>query len=154
MTTDQKGNIAEAAIALAATKRGIDVYRPAGEGGRVILDLPRDLLRVQCKCAAREGDVILVRCYSSRRSAGGKLVTRRYFTDEVDAFAAYSQDLDRCFLLPPELWADRRLVHLRIGPTRNNQARRINWADDFDFEARLRALGAVAQLGERLAGSQ
>jgi hypothetical protein len=156
LSTDQKGNIAEAAIALAATRLDIDVYRPVGEGGRydMILDLGRDLLRVQCKWAARAGDVILVRCYSSRRSAGGKLVTRRYSTDEVDAFGAYSRDLDRCFLLPPELWANRRLVQLRIAPTRNNQARRINWADDYDFEARLRALGAVAQLGERLAGSQ
>jgi len=33
LTTDQKGNIAEAAIALAATKLGIDVYWPLGEGG-------------------------------------------------------------------------------------------------------------------------
>jgi hypothetical protein len=30
MTTDQKGAIAEAAIALAAMKLGIDVYRPLG----------------------------------------------------------------------------------------------------------------------------
>jgi hypothetical protein len=34
MTTDQKGAVAEAAIALAAMKLGIDVYRPLGEGGR------------------------------------------------------------------------------------------------------------------------
>ena len=81
-------------------------------------------------------------------------MTRRYTTDEVDAFAAYCADLDRCFLLPPKLWANRRLVQLRIAPTRNNQSPRINWADDFDFAAKLRALGAVAQLGERLAGSQ
>ena len=34
LTTDQKGNIAENAIVLAAVKLGIDVYRPVGEGGR------------------------------------------------------------------------------------------------------------------------
>ena len=41
MTTDQKGAIAEAAIALAAMKLGVDVYRPLGEGGRydLILDV-------------------------------------------------------------------------------------------------------------------
>jgi len=32
LTTDQKGNFAEVAIALAARKLGIDVYWPLGEG--------------------------------------------------------------------------------------------------------------------------
>jgi hypothetical protein len=34
LTTDQKGNIAEAAVALAAVKLGFDVYLPITEGGR------------------------------------------------------------------------------------------------------------------------
>ena len=34
LTSDQKGNIAEAAVVAAAIKLGIDVYRPVGEGGR------------------------------------------------------------------------------------------------------------------------
>jgi hypothetical protein len=34
MTTDQKGAIAETAVAHAAVKLGIDVYRPVVEGGR------------------------------------------------------------------------------------------------------------------------
>ncbi|MGH3084541.1 MAG: hypothetical protein ACRDNP_10895 [Gaiellaceae bacterium] len=34
LTTDQKGVIAETAIAHAATKLGIEVYRPIVEGGR------------------------------------------------------------------------------------------------------------------------
>jgi hypothetical protein len=32
LTTDQKGNVAELAIARAAIELGVDVYRPAGEG--------------------------------------------------------------------------------------------------------------------------
>jgi hypothetical protein len=39
LTTDQKGNIAELAIALAAIKLGLDVYWPLGEGGRCDLIL-------------------------------------------------------------------------------------------------------------------
>jgi hypothetical protein len=155
LSTDQKGNIAETAVMLAALKLGIDVYRPVGEGSRydLILDLGERLLRVQCKWAARYRDAIVVRCYSSRRAAGGKLINRGYTIEEVDAFAAYSPDLDRCFLLPPELWAGRRAVQLRTSPALNNQIRRINWAGNYDFAARLRAFGAVAQLGERVAGS-
>jgi hypothetical protein len=39
MTTDQKGAIAEAAIALAATRLNVDVYKPVAEGGRCDLIL-------------------------------------------------------------------------------------------------------------------
>ncbi len=86
MTTDQKGNIAEAAIALAAIKLGIDVYRPVGE----------------CKWAARQDDVIVVRCYSACRARSGFL-KRIYSCTEIDAFAAYCADLDTCYFLPIEL---------------------------------------------------
>jgi hypothetical protein len=155
LSTDQKGNIAEAAVALSAAKLGFDVYRPITEGGRydLIIDSGERLLRVQCKWAARHGDVIVLRCYSARRSVGGKLINRRYTRAEVDMFAAYSPDLDQCFLLPPKLWEGRRQVHLRISPALNNQARGINWARDFELAVTLGALGAVAQLGERRRGT-
>jgi hypothetical protein len=39
LTTDQKGNIAELAIAFAARKLGIDVDWPLGEGGRYDFDV-------------------------------------------------------------------------------------------------------------------
>jgi PD-(D/E)XK endonuclease len=155
MTTDQKGAIAEAAIALAAMKLGIDVYRPLGEGGRydLILDVGSRLLRVQCKWAASLKQVLVVRCYTFRRTRTGWKKTT-YSADEVDVIAAYSMDLDRCFLIPIELVEKRPTIQLRVSPTLNNQKRRINWADDFDFEATLRRhQGAVAQLGERQSGT-
>jgi PD-(D/E)XK endonuclease len=157
LTTDQKGNIAETSIAAAAVKLGIGVYRPVTEGERydLIFDLGSRLVRVQCKWAAREGEILIVRCYSSRRTVGGKIVTRRYTDHEVDAFAAYCAELDRCYFLPPELWANRRAIHLRLSEARNNQRRGINWASDFEFAATLRrSNGAIAQLGERLDGIQ
>ncbi len=140
---------------LAAVKLGFDVYLPITEGGRydLIIHAGPRLLRVQCKWAGLNGDVIVLRSYSARRSVGGKLINRHYTRDEVDMFAAYSPDLDQCFLLPPELWERRRQVHLRISRTLNNQARGINWAKDFELAATLGALGAVAQLGERQSGT-
>ena len=136
MTTDQKGNIAETAIALQAMKLGLGVYRPVTEGERydLILDTGSHLLRTQCKW-----DVIVIRCCSARRGPGGKLLSRRYTTAEADAFAAYSLDLERCFLLPPNLWVDRREVRLRISPTRNNQAHGVHWAKDYEFAATMAA---------------
>jgi hypothetical protein len=76
-----------------------------------------------------------------------------YVADEVDAIAAYCAPLDRCYFLPLASLTQRRYVQLRLAPTRNNQRRGINWAEDFEFGATLGRLGAVAQLGERRAGS-
>jgi hypothetical protein len=154
VTTDQKGAIAEAAIALAAMKLGVDVYRPLGEGGRydLILDVGSRLLRVQCKWAASHKQVLVVRCYTFRRARTGWKKTT-YSADEVDVVGAYSMELDRCFLIPIAQVEERPTIQLRIAPTLNNQKRRINWADDFDFAATLRRhQGAVAQLGERESG--
>jgi hypothetical protein len=154
MTTDQKGAIAELAIQLAASKLGIEVYRPVAEGGRfdMILAPGSQLIRVQCKWAPRRGDVLVISCRSARRSAEG-FVRRCYTAEEVDAIAAYNLELDRCFLIPIALVENRPGISLRLSPCRNNQQRRVNWADDFDFAATLgRHQGAVAQLGERRDG--
>jgi hypothetical protein len=154
LSTDQKGAIAESAIVHAAIKLGIGVYMPFSDGERcdLILDLGHSLARLQCKWAPLQGNVVLVRAYSSRRTAEG-LRRRRYTAMQIDAIAAYCPDLDRCYYLPGERVVGRSEVVLRIAPSRNNQARRINWAEDFAFERlRFGLPGAVAQLGERCDG--
>jgi PD-(D/E)XK endonuclease len=75
LTTNQKGAIAETAIAAAATKLGIRVLRPLDEGGRydLVFDVAGALLKVQCKWAARKGGVIVLNiCFRSRRSGIGR----------------------------------------------------------------------------------
>jgi PD-(D/E)XK endonuclease len=141
LSTDQKGAIAEAEIAAAAIKLGVGVYRPLMEGGRydLILEVGSLLLRVQCKWARRHYDIVLVRCYSCRRTREG-MIKRCYAASEVDVIAAYCQDIDRCFLLPSDLFDGRSAIQLRLAPARNNQRVGVNWAADFDFDARLEAL--------------
>jgi hypothetical protein len=141
LTTDQKGSVAESAIVHAAIKLGIDVYMPRTDGGRYDLILGRGskLVRVQCKWTPRHGDVVIVRCYSSRRTRNG--ITRRCYTsDEVDVIAAFCPEIDRCFLISPSQFDRRTQLFLRLNPSRNNQRAGINWADDFDFAARLVSL--------------
>jgi hypothetical protein len=154
LTTDQKGNVAEATIVAAAVKLGIDVYRPVGEGGRydMIFEVEGSLLRIQCKWAPRHGDVVVLRCYSSRRNRVG-LVRKKYVAGEFDAFAAYCPDNDSCYFLPYEVVDGLTQVHLRLRPCRNNQNHKIHWAKDYEFAARLGAFGAIAQLGERRRGT-
>ncbi len=142
------------AIAWGAIKLGIDVYKPLSDGTRcdLIFDLAGRLVRVQCKWAARYGDVLIVRCYRNRRTKDG-LLRRLYTAEEVDAFAAYSLDTDRCYFLPFDRFTGQPSIQLRLTPTRNNQQIGINWAEAYEFDATLAQFGAVAQLGERRAGS-
>ena len=77
----------------------------------------------------------------------GGHVRSSYTEGEIDLLAVYCGELDRCDLLPPGLVAGRREVALRWTPPRNAQRACINLADDYEFT------GAVAQLGERVAGS-
>jgi hypothetical protein len=55
--------------------------------------------------------------------------------------------VDECYYLPIDAVAGKSYVYLRLAPARNNQRVGVTMADDH-------RLGAVAQLGERLAGSQ
>jgi hypothetical protein len=147
LTTNQKGAIAETAIAHQATKLGIDVYRCVVEGGRYdfIFDYGDKLLRVQCKWALRKGEVVVVRTQSCRRTRDG-LLARAYTEKEIDAVVAYCLELDACYLLPVSLVARRRCIHLRLSRARNNQSQLINWSEQY-------RLGAIAQLGERQSGT-
>ena len=150
LTTDQKGAVAEQAVALAALKLGAGVFQPLGdERYDLILDLRPRLLRVQCKWAVRFGDVVVIRTRRCRRGRNG-LIHRGYAFGEIDVIAAYCADLACCYLLPPELSVNRAAVQLRLVPSRNNQQQRVNWAKDFEFGATLQKLyGPIAQLGER-----
>jgi len=135
LTTDQKGAVAELAIAKAALLRRIDVYRPVQEGGRydLIFDFGHRIDRVQVKWAPLHDGVVVIRAYSTRRTADG-LRRRPYASGEIDAIAAYCPDLNRCFYLPADELGARVQVFLRVGPSRNNQSCGVNWADDFAFE--------------------
>ena len=157
LTTDQKGSIAEAAIVLEAAKLGIAVFRPVTDGHRydLIFDLSPQLLRVQCKWAVRDGDVVIVGCHANRRTREG-LRRRCYTAEEIDAVAAYCPQLERCYFIPASRVDGRAQIMLRLAPSRNNQRLGINWAQPFEFSsinwAELDQLGAIAQLGERRHG--
>ena len=155
LTTNQKGAIAEAAITKAALELGYDVYRPAIEGGRydLIFDTGDELQRVQCKWAPLNGEVVVIRSYSTRRTATG-LKRNTYKPGEFDVLAAYCAILDRVYAVPYENVGGATHLQLRVSPARNNQRIGIRVAKDFEFGARLpqTSLGPIAQLGERRHG--
>ncbi len=134
-STDHKGAIAESAILHAAVRLGLEVAIPySPQRYDLILDLGARLLRVQCKWATRRGDVVVVRCYTSRRSRQG-IVRRGYGDGEIDAIAAYCAELGCCYLIPMASLRGQRNVHLRLAPAANGQQRGIRWAARYDFES-------------------
>ena len=148
LTTNQKGAIAEARITAAAMELGIVVLRPTIEGRRydIVFDVGPRLLRVQCKWATRKADVVVIRTRTCRHTPRG-YVRGTYSADEIDAVAAWCAETDQCYFIPIAKIDGQGFLHLRLGPTRNNQRQLVNWAADYP-------LGAIAQLGERLTGSQ
>jgi len=137
LTTNQKGAVAEAAVAKEAIARGIGVYKPFGdERSDFIFDLRPALVRVQCKWASCDGDVIYARLYSTRRARAG-LVRSLYTLGEVDFFALYCSETDRCYLLDAGAFVGQVQVLLRLNDTRNNQALGVKWASDFELAAKL-----------------
>ena len=148
--SNAKGGIAEIEIAAAAVRLGVAVLKPLTEHGRYDLafEIGPRLLRVQCKWGslARGRSVITVRTGGSRCTPNG-YIRSSYAEDEIDLLAVYCGAIDRCYLLPRGLVAGRREIALRLTPPKNAQRACINLADDYEFT------GAVAQLGERVAGS-
>jgi prevent-host-death family protein len=143
-----KGNVAELAIAAEAAKLGLTVLMPMTEHERydLVLGIAGRLLRVQCKWASLRDEVIRVRCHCSYHSPTRGYVRSTYGIDEIDAIAIYCGEVRRCYFLPIADFAGKKVIHLRLGPARNNQRASLHWATDYEFP------GAVAQLEERRHG--
>lgn len=103
------GAVAELKIAAEATRLGIDVLRPMTEHCRydLVFEIDGNLFRIQCKSAPRNGEIVSVRTESNRRGPDG-FIRRQYTAEEIDAVAAYCPELDRCYLLPIGMVAERR----------------------------------------------
>ena len=126
MTTNQKGAIAEAAVVLAATKLGIEIYGPIAEGGRYDLIF---VTTVSSSVFNASGPCVEERSSSFRafRAVGALMDSfdRPYSASEIDAVAAYCMELDRCYYVPIERVDGHPSIALRLAPARNNQRRRI-----------------------------
>lgn len=106
------------------------------------------IFRVQCKWGGLDDAraVIKVQLQGSWLSPTAGYVRSSYSEDEIDLLAVCGE-LDRCYLLPSALVAERRAIYLRFSPPLNGQRACINSAEDFLLP------GAVAQLEEHQSGT-
>jgi hypothetical protein len=108
LTTNQKGFIAETAVMHECAQLGVPVLKPLDDQRYdLVLDLGSRVLRVQCKWAARVGDVIAIRTRTSRRGPNGH-IHRSYGADEIDAIVAFCAETGRCYLLPNSRSTERQ----------------------------------------------
>jgi hypothetical protein len=134
MNSNQKGAIAEAALALAAAKLGLGILRPqADERYDLVFDLRPRLLRVQSKSGQLVNGVIQVRTSGSWYSPGRGYIRSTYCAAEVDALGVYCPELDRCYLVPIGLVGGQRTLHLRVDSAQNNQKAALHWAANYEL---------------------
>jgi prevent-host-death family protein len=143
---NEKGDIAEAEIALAAIRAGCGVSRPLIDHPPydLVIEIAGRLLRVQCKWAALKNGSVEVRFGRCTHSPTRGYVRAGYDADEIDAFAAFCEPLRCCYLIPIDAVAGQRWVSLRVDPPKNGQRAAIHYASDYELA------GAVAQLGRAL----
>ncbi len=148
LTSNEKGAVAEAEVATAALHLGFSVSRPIDERRRydLIVDTGRYLARVQCKWGRLDDGVVKVGTRTSRHTPLAGYVSTTYSAHEIDGFAVFCPDTRECYRLPIERFAGQSYVHLRLAPAKNNQRCGVMMAESY-------RLGAIAQLGERVAGS-
>ena len=94
----------------------------------------------------RRGDVVVINARTSRRTADGYLRTA-YSPDEIDVIAVYCAELDCCFAIPIGQIGSGGSFNLRLAPPKNGQRAGLHFAEEYP-------LGAIAQLEERLRGTQ
>lgn len=132
--TKAKGRTAELEVMRYCVVRGYRVSIPFDD------DSPYDLVvervgrgeapqRLQCKYTESDGQVVQVRCRATNNWS-----ETRYTAETIDWIATFDATTNRCFYVPAiELGpTGRTMIHLRLTPTSNGQARGIRWASDYE----------------------
>jgi hypothetical protein len=121
-------------IAADLVRRGYKIAIPYGEDWDFDLIVCRDekLERVQCKYTRSDGRIVRVRSRSHSLTNGRVRSTKLYTAATIDWLAVYDATTNSCYYIPAaELGSGMAIMHLRLVPTRNNQALRIRMAADY-----------------------
>lgn len=130
--TKSIGDRSELEVILALVRAGYLVSVPFGENHRYDLIAEKDnvLSRIQVKTGRLRDGVILFKCYSTHSHRGGP--SRRLYTGEIEYFAIYCRETDGVYMIAVN--GSEPKGALRAKPTRNRQAKRIHWAEDYLLE--------------------
>lgn len=132
MQTSDKGTLAELKVKADLNSKGFRTATPDGD------NLPFDviaitpdfkLLMIQVKYSKiREDGTVPLQLYSMTRKG------RTRYTDDIDIFAVYVPNIDKCFYVPREAVKDKKSqFNLRIVESKNNQKVGVNMARDYEI---------------------
>lgn len=153
--TKDKGDIAVGAVIANLMREGAQVFLPISE--HLPFDLiavsptMQELLRVQVKyVAARDGAlrIRLRRTHADRHGIHSKPIR----LEEIDALAIFCPDTNEVYYVRrSEAAGFRRMLSLRLTPSKNGQTRNVRPAGDFVRASRI--FGPVAQRIEPVASN-
>ncbi len=124
----------EAAILSELTRRGYSVLVPWGVNQRydLVVDVDGEFVRAQCKTGRLQDGVVSFYTRSIRTNT--KRILKRGYRGEAELFLVYCPENGRVYAVPVDE-APGDVMHLRVAPTLNGQARRIRWAEDYELPA-------------------
>jgi hypothetical protein len=130
------GAISMARVISALTGVGKRVLIPVADVPRydLVIEDQNRFFRVQCKTGQVFRGAVCFRPHSLR-AANRESEWRRIVLDyrgEIDYFGVYCPDNGKVYLVPIEDVSTTRICSLRITPPKNNQRRRIRWAEHYE----------------------
>lgn len=140
MHTKQKGDLTELHCISAFVERGFLVSIPYGENSRYdfIADINGKLIRIQAKTAheyKNDPAVIEFSCKSTQVNSRRTKI-KKYTKEDIDYFATYWNN--QCYIVPIEECSTSK--KLRFGSPKNNQAKNINFAIDYELDTQINRL--------------
>lgn len=130
--TTSLGDLTEWEVALALTRAGKKLLRPASSASRFDLAIDNgdgSITRVQCKTGQLKRGFIVFRLYSM---SGHRGTQGRPYSVEVDAYGVYCPATKQAFLVPVAALAGQTgSATLRVAPALNGQRKRTRRAEDF-----------------------
>lgn len=130
--TKTKGDLGVLKAQADLCEKGYLVCLPLSEHSPFDLVVYRDFVfrRIQVKSRSLRKGALTVRFESSYSDSRG-VHSKRIDPAEVDLFCVYCLDTDQCFYFRLSDFEGRHTISLRVSTTKNSQARRIRWADDY-----------------------
>lgn len=153
--TKDKGDIAVGEVIAHLMREGTQVFLPISE------HLPFDLIavspsmqeisRVQVKYVTARNGVVRIRLRRTHADRHG-IHSKPLRLDEIDALAVFCPDTNKVYYVRrSEAEGFRRMLSLRLTPSKNGQNRKIRSASDFVGSSRI--YGPVAQRIEPVASN-
>lgn len=129
------GLAAHTAVLHKLVSKGLEVLQPLGDHLRYdlayYLEEPKELIRIQCK-AGRYDSVRGCVFFKNFNRTGGRS-KRRSYTEDAEYFGVYCAALNTVYLVPTDVVSYASEVGLRVRPTKNNQAKKVIWAKEYEI---------------------